>query len=653
MIKSILFILSGFMFAAVLGCSMNPNPESINSKKESGSSVLSIKALAACNINMSSYQQTIDGFGFSSAWSGKLSSAKNDALYNILGMSLLRIRIDPNQSWADETANASAAHAYGAKVLGSPWSPPANMKDNNNVVHGSLLASQYANYASYLNQAANSIGLDYVSIQNEPDWNPDYEGCVWSGDQMKTFCANNAQAIGKPVVMAEAVNFQDKYTDPTLNDPTAASHVSIIAGHFYGGGNSVHQNALNKGKHVWMTEHYIDNTQTGMSNCIKIAKEMNEAMNNQFSAYFWWWVADYDKSINLVDSSGKIFKNGYTMGQFAKWIRPGSKRVTADYNPSTGVFVTAYRVNEALVIVAVNTNSSSVNQQFNIQNGNATSVAAYRTSDNENMDNTGSITVSGGSFTAILPGMSITTFVQNASNSNEYNLPGKVEAENYSVMYGVQTEACGEGTLNVGWVDTGDWMDYPVNVQSAGIYKFEYRVASLYSGGKVDLLVNGTTLSSTVIPTTGAWQTYTTVTATLNLNAGKQTIRLYASGPYWNINWFNVIVNNNSSSSSSLSASSSSKSSAVSSSVSSASSSTAGNYVEKTAPLSFDGAGEYYWKMTGIPSYINSWNLDVLDINGESFLNKYASASALPAKQGGYYYIHYKASYAWSHFEAK
>jgi O-Glycosyl hydrolase len=80
---------------------------------------------ATCNINMAVNQQTMDGFGFSSAWCGQLSTAKNNALYNTLGFSLLRIRIDPNQFWTDETVNATAAHARGAKVLGTPWSPPA------------------------------------------------------------------------------------------------------------------------------------------------------------------------------------------------------------------------------------------------------------------------------------------------------------------------------------------------------------------------------------------------------------------------------------------------------------------------------------------------------------------------------------------------
>src|SRR4051812_48883962 len=98
---------------------------------------------APCSIDLSASRQTIDGFGFSSAWSGTLPTAKNDALYNTLGFSLLRIRIDPGQNWGDETANASAAHARGAKVFGTAWTPPASMKDNNNTVAGNLRTDQY------------------------------------------------------------------------------------------------------------------------------------------------------------------------------------------------------------------------------------------------------------------------------------------------------------------------------------------------------------------------------------------------------------------------------------------------------------------------------------------------------------------------------
>lgn len=368
------------------------------------------KLYSQVTINGNVRCQMIDGFGFSSAWCGTLNSAKNNSLYNTLGMSLLRIRIDPNKLWAQETANAAAAHAAGAKVLGTPWSPPDYMKDNGNIVHGSLRTDQYYNYAMYLNEASSTIGLDYVSLQNEPDWNPDYEGCQWNGAQFLSFCKNYAQYIRKPVVMPEAVNFNNSISDPTLNDPIAASHISIAAGHFYGNGNYVHQNALNKGKHVWETEHFLDG-RDDISICMDVAKEINQAMNSWFSAYFWWWVNDGSTLMNPVDNSGTIYKNGYVMGQFAKFIRPGMQRIGATYNPTSDVYVTAF-INNGLVIVAVNTSTSPKSQEFKLQNLDGVgSFNAYQTSSSQNMAQIGKVNVVNRSFSLNLPAQSITTLV--------------------------------------------------------------------------------------------------------------------------------------------------------------------------------------------------------------------------------------------------
>ncbi len=121
-------------------------------------------------------------------------------------------------------------------------------------------------------------------------------------------------------------------------------------------------------------------------------------------------------------------------------------------------------------------------------------------------------------------------------------LPGRIEAENYNAMSGIDTETTGDtgGGLNVGWIDTGDWMDYNVNVQTGGNYRIDYRVASPNTTGKVDFRIGGATLALTAIPNTGGWQAWTTVSANVSLNAGSQTIRLLASGGGWNINWFSA-----------------------------------------------------------------------------------------------------------------
>lgn len=366
---------------------------------------MSANALAGtCTINATANQQTIDGFGFSSAWCGALSSAKNASLYDTLGFSLLRIRIDQNNAWSDETANSSAAHSRGLKVLGCPWYIPDAYRSGN-----TLAASHYGDYCNWLASAANSIGLDYVSLKNEPD-GTGTDGTM-TGTQIHDLLANGT-IIGRPIAEADAIGFTDSVSDPALNDSATASRITIVSGHLYGGGNYVHQNALNHGKRVWMTEHYIANSRDNMANCITIAKEITDCMNNQMSAYFFWWVNDSDTSVNLVDQSGAIHKAGYTGGQFAKWVRPGKQRCTATYNPSSNVYVTAYH-GGGIVIVAVNTGSTSVSQPFTIQNATGvTSFLVNRTSSSENMAGVATANVSNNSFTYTLPAQSVTTFHQ-------------------------------------------------------------------------------------------------------------------------------------------------------------------------------------------------------------------------------------------------
>jgi len=65
-----------------------------------------------------------------------------------------------------------------------------------------------------------------------------------------------------------------------------------------------------------------------------------------------------------------------------------------------------------------------------------------------------------------------------------------------------------------------------------------------------------------------------------------------------------------------------------------------------------EGAGEFCWEATSLGTYINSWALDVLNINGTDYTNTYVFTSGIP-KIDGKYYVYYKGSYAWSHFEAK
>ena len=118
----------------------------------------------------------------------------------------------------------------------------------------------------------------------------------------------------------------------------------------------------------------------------------------------------------------------------------------------------------------------------------------------------------------------------------------KVEAESYHAMSGVQTETTTDtgGGLNVGWIDPGDWMAYTVDIPTAGAYLIQYRVASANGGGRISLEQNsGTTVRGTVdVPNTGGWQTWTTISHTVTLPAGRQDIAIGVPAGGYNINWW-------------------------------------------------------------------------------------------------------------------
>ncbi|VUD68885.1 Beta-glucanase [Thalassocella blandensis] len=125
-----------------------------------------------------------------------------------------------------------------------------------------------------------------------------------------------------------------------------------------------------------------------------------------------------------------------------------------------------------------------------------------------------------------------------------------IQAENFNSMSGVQTEATSDsgGGTNVGWIDTGDWMAYnSINIPTSGNYTVEYRVASLNGGGNLTLDLNGgaTVLGSVPVPNTGGWQTWTTISHTVYINAGTHNFGIYATTGGWNINWFRIVSGSN------------------------------------------------------------------------------------------------------------
>ena len=119
-----------------------------------------------------------------------------------------------------------------------------------------------------------------------------------------------------------------------------------------------------------------------------------------------------------------------------------------------------------------------------------------------------------------------------------------IEAEAYTAMAGVQTETTTDvaGGLNVSWIDANDWMAYAgINFPSTGTYRVEYRVASPNGSElSLDLDAGQTVLGQLSIPATGGWQTWTTISHDVQIQAGTHDVGIFAPQGGWNINWFRI-----------------------------------------------------------------------------------------------------------------
>ena len=69
-----------------------------------------------------------------------------------------------------------------------------------------------------------------------------------------------------------------------------------------------------------------------------------------------------------------------------------------------------------------------------------------------------------------------------------------------------------------------------------------------------------------------------------------------------------------------------------------------------TVPYAKDGTGDVCLQATSLCTYINSWNLTTLEVNGTAYTNLYTAAPSI-APLNGMYTIHYVSTVAWGHFE--
>jgi len=129
-----------------------------------------------------------------------------------------------------------------------------------------------------------------------------------------------------------------------------------------------------------------------------------------------------------------------------------------------------------------------------------------------------------------LGGAEIASHDTTAGNSGgAYRTTGQVD---------IQATTDTGGGYNIGWIDAGEWLEYTVRVNNPGRYNVKVRVASSGTAGSLRLLIGGTDLTGTwSVPNTGGYQTWTTLTKTVDLVPGQQILRFEALTAGFNLNW--------------------------------------------------------------------------------------------------------------------
>ncbi|GAA2623776.1 hypothetical protein Adu01nite_70520 [Paractinoplanes durhamensis] len=391
--------------------------------------------------------QTIDGFGSAvSIWGSAWSTAETQTLVGSgtgqLGLSIVRTGISPVSSeWATQVSALKTAKASGSnvKILASPWTAPAAWKTNNSRINGGKLKTDYYDdYADHLNSYVTymknqGVTIDVVSIQNEPDWHPAYDSMDWSGDELRNFVRDQGAKIQNTKLMvAEAVNLNYGYTDPTLNDTTARNNIGYIGGHLYGtedaGRLKAYPLADQNKKPVWMTEwnfhEAAGDTSTAWGDAGNLAvwdetldtvmRTVNRSMEAGWSAYIWWYGKRFYSFIgdgSAGTTTGAVLKRGYAFGQYAKYVRPGDQRIAlTKSSKASPLEVTAYQGGGKIKIVILNRSNSAVDNAVIQAPQNVTTAEDYLTSRTASAAGQAT-TVNGGQVTVSIPARSISTVI--------------------------------------------------------------------------------------------------------------------------------------------------------------------------------------------------------------------------------------------------
>jgi glucosylceramidase len=253
-------------------------------------------------------------------------------------------------------------------LFASPWSPPAFMKDNNDILHGGkLLPAYYQSWANYyvkFIKAYQKAGIPVwgITVQNEPMATQRWESCIYTAEEERDFLKNylgptlrkNQLGNIKITVWDHNRDLISQRASTILNDPEANKYTWGVGFHWYedwSGGLPMFENiakvhTMFPEKNLLFTEGCAESFKMNGYQNWKNGERYGTSMINDFNNGTVGWT---DWNILLDEEGGPnhvgnfcfapvhadtkkdslIFTPSYYfIGHFSKFIQPGAKNIT-------------------------------------------------------------------------------------------------------------------------------------------------------------------------------------------------------------------------------------------------------------------------------------------------------------------------------------
>ncbi|MBN1360491.1 MAG: glycoside hydrolase family 30 protein [Sedimentisphaerales bacterium] len=280
------------------------------------------------------------------------------------------------------------------KLFASPWSPPAWMKTNNNMLYGGKLKPEYfqtwADYFVKYVQAYENEGIPIwgLTVQNEAMAVQVWESCIFTAAEERNFVRDylgptlhkHGLADVKLMIWDHNRGIMYQRAEVVYDDPEASKYVWGMGFHWYIGDHFDNVRMV----HDAFPDKKLLYTEAGMRGdwrtAVNLAKNMILDLNNWANGWvFWNLVLDENRgprhaggtgrgsSIVTFDTrTGELSFNPphYYFGHFSRFIKPGAKRIACTSN-SDDFLATAF-VNPDGEVAVVVLNLATSEQLFQV-----------------------------------------------------------------------------------------------------------------------------------------------------------------------------------------------------------------------------------------------------------------------------------------------